>query len=615
MKKILQTLFITCISIYHFAQNQYQYFVDLVNVQDKKVKVELIPPSSNKDTLTFCFPAVVPGTYEKYDFGRFIKDLKVIAKNNTSVQVKKNDVNCYTIYPAKNIDKITYYVTDTWHTDLKDKIVFEPAGTNIQPEKVFVINNHGFFGYFRNMDRLPFTIQYNKPINFYPSSAISTFTITQDKDILKYNSYHELVDFPVIYSLPDTTTLNIYGTKVLISCYSPNKKITSTYLANTLQDLLIALSKFFHGQLPVDKYAFLFYFTDENTLSGASGALEHNQSSLYVLPELDSVFLSQTIKDVSAHEFLHILTPLNIHSEQIEYFDFNYPEMSKHLWLYEGTTEYHAHYLQEKEGIISPDEFINVMLDKISNADTFNDTMSFTKMSQNVLDPYYHQNYNNVYEKGALIGMCLDILLLKESKGNYNLRKLLLDLSKKYGKSRPFKDDSLFYIIEKMTYPSIGEFLRKHVEGKQPLPLSEIFSYVGLKFDKEKTIEEISLGGIDVKVNDNDQIYISSLENLDEFGKQFGFKENDIIYAINNRLFTLETAEEILNDFTNNTKEGDIVTFEVIRKNKKGEAKNVVLKGKAKKVKKVVKNQLDVFEDMNDDQKFLIKKWLGRDEE
>ncbi|GIV29479.1 MAG: hypothetical protein KatS3mg028_0545 [Bacteroidia bacterium] len=376
MKKITTLFYLFTASLY-LSQNEYLYHVDLINCEDKKVKVELVPPAFEKDTVIFCFPAVVPGTYEKYDFGRFIKDFKVIAKNNAAVQIKKKDENCYILYPAQNIEKITYYVTDTWNTDLKEKIVFEPAGTNIDPAKVFVINNHGFFGYFRNMDKLPFVIRYSKPVNFYPSSAISTFTVSKDEDILKYNHYHELVDFPVIYSIPDTTSVNIRGTKILISCYSPNQKLTASYISNTLHDLLFALSNFFGDKLPVDQYAFLFYFTDKSTLSGASGALEHNQSSLYVLPELDSIYLTQTIKDVAAHEFLHILTPLNIHSEEIEYFDFNYPKMSKHLWLYEGTTEYHAHYLQEKEGLISPDDFINVMLDKIHNADGFNDTMSF----------------------------------------------------------------------------------------------------------------------------------------------------------------------------------------------------------------------------------------------
>lgn len=592
------------------AQDAYQYNVDLVNLENKRVKVELIPPTFNSDTITYCFPAVVPGTYEKYDFGRFIQDLKVVPKKNANVFLKKIDENCYKIYPSKDIDKIVYYVTDTWHTSIKEKIVFEPAGTSILPDSAFVINNFEFYGYFRNYDNKPIYINYTKPKGFYPATAITTFTLSETKDVLQYKNYHELADFPVIYSIPDTTTLNIHNTKVLISCYSPNKKLTSQYISSLLQNLLYALTNFFEGQLPVNKYAFLFYFTDKGTLSGASGALEHNQSSLYVLPEIDSIYISQTIRDVAAHEFLHILTPLTIHSEEIEYFDFNYPKMSKHLWLYEGTTEYHAHYLQEKEGLISPDEFLNVILEKIHNADGFNDTMSFTKMSENVLLPYYHQNYNNVYEKGALIGMCLDILLLKESKGTYSLRKLLLDLSKKYGASKPFKDDALFDEIEQMTYPSIGLFLRRYVEGTKPLPLSEIFSYVGLKFIKEKEIEEITFGGIDVSVNENEQIYITSLDNIDEFGKQFKFKEGDIIYSFNNRLFTLESAEEILSEFSTTAKVGDPVVFEVIRKDKKGNNQTLKLKGKVKKVKRVIKNTIDIDENMSEEQKFLLKKWL-----
>ena len=54
--------------------------------------------------------------------------------------------------------------------------------------------------------------------------------------------------------------------------------------------------------------------------------------------------------DNAAHEFFHIVTPLSIHSEEIQYFDFNQPKMSEHLWLYEGSTEYHAHMVQEKYG-------------------------------------------------------------------------------------------------------------------------------------------------------------------------------------------------------------------------------------------------------------------------
>jgi predicted metalloprotease with PDZ domain len=87
------------------------------------------------------------------------------------------------------------------------------------------------------------------------------------------------------------------------------------------------------GELPIDKYAFLFYFTDKPSLSGASGALEHSYSSFYFLPEADTSAIAQEVRDVAAHEFFHIVTPLSIHSKEIGEFDFNNPKMSKHLMV------------------------------------------------------------------------------------------------------------------------------------------------------------------------------------------------------------------------------------------------------------------------------------------
>jgi hypothetical protein len=96
------------------------------------------------------------------------------------------------------------------------------------------------------------------------------------------------------------------------------------------------------GDLPVDKYAFLIYTDDKYGYSGGEGALEHSYCSMYYYPERDEKQLADEFVDPCAHEFFHIITPLTIHSEEIQNFDFNDPKMSRHLWLYEGSTEYHA---------------------------------------------------------------------------------------------------------------------------------------------------------------------------------------------------------------------------------------------------------------------------------
>ena len=75
--------------------------------------------------------------------------------------------------------------------------------------------------------------------------------------------------------------------------------------------------------------------------------------------------------------------------------------MSQHLWMYEGVTEYFANLFQVNQGLIDEKEFFERMAGKIAQSRQMNDNMSFTKMSKNVLNPPYKDQYLNVYQKGA----------------------------------------------------------------------------------------------------------------------------------------------------------------------------------------------------------------------
>ena len=127
--------------------------------------------------------------------------------------------------------------------------------------------------------------------------------------------------------------------------------------------------------------------------------------------------LAESMIDVVSHEFFHIVTPLSVHSEDVHYFDYNQPTFSKHLWMYEGVTEYFATLFQVDQGLVDNQEFYGDILQKIQTAKNMNDSMSFTEMSENVLDEPYAPQYYNVYMKGALIGMCIDIIMREESNG------------------------------------------------------------------------------------------------------------------------------------------------------------------------------------------------------
>jgi predicted metalloprotease with PDZ domain len=208
--------------------------------------------------------------------------------------------------------------------------------------------------------------------------------------------------------------------------------------------------------------------------------------------------------------------------------------------------------------------------------------------------------------------MCLDILLRYHSDGTYGTQDLMRDLAKKYGKNKSFKDSELFGDIEKLTVPEARQFLDKYVAGPNPLPMKEIFRMVGLDLIKQRETETVTLGGFGIGYNDETKrLTVIDLTNLDAFGKQFKYKIGDELYSFNNRLLTIENAQEVIGDFMSKTKVGDKLVIEVYRKDKKGNYQLKALKGKVKKVKIVEENVIDVIKDATDKQIVARRAWLG----
>lgn len=628
------------------AGQPYQYTVDLTRVVEDRVFVELQPPALTQKEITFYFPKIVPGTYAVADYGRYVVDLKALDKKGRPLPVEKVEDNAWQIKKAKKLAKITYWVDDTWDTPVSGPSIFWPAGTNIDEGKNFVINTSGFFGYFEGLKEPDFRIRILRPKELYGSTGLiasrtgippatverEAASTTSDAVVDEYEAsdYDHLIDSPLMYAHPDTAIIQVANTEVLIGSFSPTKKVTAREIAESIREVLMAQKEFLGGQLPVDKYAFIFYFTDKPVLS--YGALEHSYSSLYYMPEMTIDEMRQQLRDFAAHEFFHIITPLTIHSEEIADFDFNDPRMSQHLWMYEGVTEYFASLVQVQHDLISIDDFIRTIREKMLTADGFIDDVPFTEISRYTLDKY-HDQYYNVYQKGALIALCLDVTLRKLSHGERGLRDLMMDLSKKYGKDRAFKDDELFAEITAMTDPAVGEFFERHVKGKgplssdtsvrtriDPLPYEQIFEDVGIIYAEQHTFEDYSLG-IDnpdltlAQLDSIPRLQIATTAHLNELGRALGFQEGDILLQINGEDIPDLGSPEVgsfLQKQLMNLREGDDLSYTVLRTNSNGERRETVLKAPVQKVGITHRHLLAPNPQATPDQVALREAWLGR---
>ncbi|MCB9174879.1 MAG: peptidase M61 [Flavobacteriales bacterium] len=600
-------VFFTTIS---WAQNAaYKFSIDLTKVNNDMVQVFLDAPEIKLDKIIYNIPKMVPGTYRIYDFGQYSMDFEAFDKKGYAMSVTRLDDNRWEIDNAKNLAKISYWVEDTWDAKVKD-LVFEPGGTNIEKDENIVLNNHGFFGYFDGLKNLKYELTVTRPDNFYGATGLTDIKTIGNKDVYYVNNYMDLVDSPIMYNVPDTTVIEVGGADILISVYAKNKTVTSKEIAKNIASILEAQKNYLGGKLPIDKYAFIIYLYAGQSGSGGSGALEHSYSSFYYLPEMTAERISGFLIDVAAHEFFHIVTPLNIHSEEIGDFDYINPKMSKHLWMYEGVTEYFAGHVQVYEGLISKDEYLEVIQDKIKGASYYKDNLPFTAMSLGCLDEHEKQ-YGNVYQKGALIGMCLDILLREYSKGEMGMKDMMAMLSKEYGKNVSFKDEELFDKIASLSSQKIREFFKMYVEGESSLPLEELLNKVGITYKTNVTVKEVSMGGASMSYNEEiDKIYVVDTGNMDEFGKSLGYKNNDIIYSINGVEITADNVKTELARLKNTLKEGDKIEV-VVGREVKGKSKNVTLKSKAMLVEKTKKYFIEFNPSATPQQLTLQKAWLN----
>ena len=558
--------------------------IDLNIIKDDKVMVTLLPTPTNLDMVTFSIPKTVPGTYSTDNYGKYIENVKALDAKGNELAITKIDENSWKITNAKKLQKVTYWVNDTFDTetgkgDFGGGDVFSPAGTNISPENI-MLNTHGFVGYFSDKLEVPYTTTISHAATLFGATSMTDTDASNTQDVFKSYRYADLVEHPIMYSKPNYTTFKVDDMEILISLYSPNGTYKVADIAPAMETMMRAQKKFLGAINSTKKYAVLLYLSDMKKADAKGfGALEHPTSTTVVMPEMmPKEQMAEQLKDVVSHEFFHIVTPLGVHSKEIQYFDFNAPKMSKHLWMYEGVTEYFANLFQVNQGLISEEDFYNRMSDKISQAAAMNDTMPFTVMSANVLDKPYKDQYLNVYQKGALIGMCLDIIIRDNSHGERGILDLMQKLTNEYGATKPFNDDELFDKIASFTYPEVKTFLETYVSGSTPIPYDKYFAKVGVTQSKRKIPGNVFLKGQMPYITVNQvtkEIMVLPEIKLPSFYDALGIKNGDILKAVNGTNYNLDNIYDLIMA-SQNWKENDPITVKIKRDGKEIDLKGLV---------------------------------------
>ena len=492
---ILRSLFLVVASSCLYAQSdRYRVDVDLRHVHNDRLSVMLWPPNIDTDSVTFVFPVTVPGTYEEHFWWRLVQNFQAFDHNHNAMIVERSVDSQFVVRNARRLRYISYELEDSFDDTTGKVEIFAPAGTGWEADSIFVLNHGGMIPYIDGSQKREFRVAIHKPAHLYGGSALPIQRISQSLDVYSAKSYDELVDSPTLYSLPDTSTYNVEGINVLVHCAHSGTDTVAPAYAKELSKLTTTIAKFL-PEMPVDRYAFLFYLWrgDRSKVANpfAMGALEHNSSSFYFLG-----FQKRPLglRDIAIHEFFHILVPLNLHSEEIDAFDFRTPKMSQHLWLYEGTTEYFATLAPLHDSTVKEESFKREIQQKLRDDEDLPQEFSLTTFSKNVLTDEYHRYYDKVYTYAAVNAFFLDIAIRDASGGKQGLLDVVLTLMKQFGPNKPFNDDELFDHIEKITNAKVRNYLDTYVKGTARIPAAEMFAKIGWDYIPEKSKQEAGFG-------------------------------------------------------------------------------------------------------------------------
>ena len=447
------------------------YAIDLNDRADDRFKVTLTVEGLGQGNDVYQFASTAPGTYQVMNIGRYVRSFEARDARGAVVPTSRVSVNQWRLSDPARVRTIRYTIAETWDTKVDRNQVYLMCGTSIEGDHV-LINPHAVIGYPAGLQSTPVRVRLSYPGGWKIGTALE-----RDADgAYRAASYDQLVDSPILLGRLSDARLLVTGVPVEIFVYSKTGKIQATQLLNAMDDMLEAAGKFL-GKLPVDRYTFLYHFEGQN-----AGAWEHSLSSEYVFHESEFTdSLGRYLTDIAAHEFFHIVTPLNIHSGIIEHFNFVTPVPSQHLWLYEGTTEWAAHAMQLRAGLKSPEEYLKKVLQKIQvDRAAFDSTYSLRELALTSYSDSGQKQYANIYMRGALTAGLLDIRLLELSRGKQGLQDLILELARRYGKTRAFPESTFVDTLVALTHPEVRDFFDRYVWESERLPIKEYYGKLGI---------------------------------------------------------------------------------------------------------------------------------------
>ena len=223
-------------------------------------------------------------------------------------------------------------------------------------------------------------------------------------------------------------------------------------------------------------YEFIF------EVNGRGGGLEHLNACR--LPFFPGESMEQAAPFI-AHEFFHQWNVKRIRPRVLGPFDYIKSPRTRNLWFAEGVTDYYAWAATRRAGLRTEKQFFTHWRRSIAEMQTNPARLKVTadQASWTVWESGNSQGNGGLsyYDKGALIGLCLDLKIRHVTQNRRSLDDVMRALLQKGAPPHAgYGEDELRDVINTVAQENLTSFYNLLARSTQEMPFAECLSYAGL---------------------------------------------------------------------------------------------------------------------------------------
>jgi len=485
----------------------------------------------------FKLPVWTPGYYRIMDYARNVARFRAEDGAGQPLSWEKTTKNTWRVNSGKAAAVTISYDVFAFTPSVADSFLDDSRGF-ILPAGVFM--------YVAGQLQHPVTVSV-KPYEGWSRVSTGLDPVEGRPNTFVAPDFDILYDSPILVGNQEILSFEVRGIPHVIAANGLGSLDRKKFVADLerMAEAAVAII----GEIPYRHYTFLM-------IGPGGGGLEHLNSAALTFnaSALSTPAGYKNWLSFVSHEFFHLYNVKRIRPVALGPFDYDRENYTDMLWVSEGFTSYYEDVILSRAGLLTRDEYLERARSNIVNYESIPGHL-FQSASESSFDTwiqFFSRGPNaanttiSYYDKGAALGMLLDLKIRNETKNRRSLDDVMRALYQQYykEKKRGFTDKEFREVCESTAGSSLSEIFDVYASTTKEIDYPKYLAYAGLDID----VQPRDVPGIFLGATIQDQAgtpTISSVE-WDSPAWRAGLSAQDEILALDGVRVTSRTLGETL---------------------------------------------------------------------